>query len=119
MLHRKFHIQPKDKIALILSGGNIDITMLSVIIEKGLLKSKRKMKLQVVLVDKPGSLQGLTDILSSVGANIVQAEYDRTSVMLKYGDALITLALETKGEEHQILIRNKLKAQGYVFNEIS
>ncbi|RDU61115.1 threonine ammonia-lyase [Helicobacter marmotae] len=119
VLHRKFHIQPKDKIALILSGGNIDITMLSVIIEKGLLKSKRKMKLQVVLVDKPGSLQGLTDILSSVGANIVQAEYDRTSVMLKYGDALITLALETKGEEHQILIRNKLKAQGYVFNEIS
>ena len=93
--------------------------MLSVIIEKGLLKSNRKMKLKVVLVDKPGSLQGLTNILSSVGANIVQVEYDRTSVMLKYGDALITLALETKGEEHKTIIREKLKAHNYTFSEIN
>lgn len=119
VLHNKFAIKPNDKIGLILSGGNIDITMLSVIIEKGLLKSNRKMRLKVVLVDKPGSLQGLTDILSSVGANIVQVEYDRTSVMLKYGDALITLGLETKGEEHKALIREKLKASGYTFSEIS
>lgn len=119
VLHKKFKINPTDNIAILLSGGNIDITMLSVIIEKGLLKSNRKMKLKIVLVDKPGSLQGLTDILSSVGANIVQVEYDRTSVMLKYGDALITLALEIKGEEHKNLIRDKLKEHGYVFNEIN
>ena len=119
VLHKKFKIGANEKIALVLSGGNIDITMLSVIIEKGLLKSNRKMKLKVVLVDKPGSLQGLTNILTSVGANIVQVEYDRTSVMLKYGDALITLALETKGEEHKALIREKLKANHYAFSEIS
>ena len=118
ILHKKFALKPNDKVALVLSGGNIDITMLNVIIEKGLLKSNRKMKLEVVLVDKPGSLQGLTDILTQVGANIVEVEYDRTSVMLKYGDALITLALETKGKEHKSLIREQLKSKGYAFSEI-
>lgn len=113
VLHKKFSFSQSDKIALLLSGGNIDITMLNVIIEKGLLKSNRKMKLEVVLVDKPGSLQGLTDILSKVGANIVQIEYDRTSVMLKYGDALVTMALETKGQEHKEQIRQSLKNYGY------
>ncbi len=119
VLHKKFSFSQKDKIALVLSGGNIDITMLNVIIEKGLLKSNRKMKLEVVLIDKPGSLQGLTDILSKVGANIVQIEYDRTSVMLKYGDALVTMALETKGQEHKEQIRQSLKNYGYFFNEIN
>lgn len=119
VLHKKFSFSQSDKIALVLSGGNIDITMLNVIIEKGLLKSNRKMKLEVVLIDKPGSLQGLTDILSKVGANIVQIEYDRTSVMLKYGDALVTMALETKGEEHKEQIRENLKNYGYFFNEIN
>ena len=119
VLHKKFSFSQKDKIALVLSGGNIDITMLNVIIEKGLLKSNRKMKLEVVLIDKPGSLQGLTNILSKVGANIVQIEYDRTSVMLKYGDALVTMALETKGEEHKEQIRENLKNYGYFFNEIN
>ena len=119
VLHKKFSFSQSDKIALVLSGGNIDITMLNVIIEKGLLKSNRKMKLEVVLIDKPGSLQGLTDILSKVGANIVQIEYDRTSVMLKYGDALVTMALETKGQEHKEQIRQSLKNYGYFFNEIN
>ncbi|TLD92223.1 threonine ammonia-lyase [Helicobacter magdeburgensis] len=119
VLHKKFSFSQSDKIALVLSGGNIDITMLNVIIEKGLLKSNRKMKLEVVLIDKPGSLQGLTDILSKVGANIVQIEYDRTSVMLKYGDALVTMALETKGQEHKEQIRQSLTNYGYFFNEIN
>ena len=119
VLHKKFSFSQKDKIALVLSGGNIDITMLNVIIEKGLLKSNRKMKLEVVLIDKPGSLQGLTNILSKVGANIVQIEYDRTSVMLKYGDALVTMALETKGQEHKEQIRQSLTNYGYFFNEIN
>lgn len=118
ILHNKIKLNSKDKVALVLSGGNIDITMLNVIIEKGLLKSNRKMKFEVVLVDKPGSLQKLTDILSKMGANIVQIEFDRTSVMLKYGDALVTMALEIKGEEHKNSIRAELSQNGYQFSEI-
>lgn len=106
------------KIALPLSGGNIDVTMLSIIIEKGLLKSSRKMNLMVTLVDKPGSLTRLTEIFRECYANIVQIDYDRNSVQLDFGDANITIALETKGEAHQEEIRMMLKSNGYRFKEL-
>ena len=91
--------------------------MLSVIIEKGLLKSYRKMKLIVTLVDKPGSLMRLTEILKIAQANIVQIGYDRTSLDLKFGDAYVSIALETKGKSHQEEIKELLHKNGYTFEE--
>lgn len=117
LMHRKFHYAKDTKTGIIISGGNIDVGMLSVIIEKGLIKSHRKMKLLVTLIDKPGALRGLTDILEEVNANIIQIDYDRTSTTLSYGDANVTLALETKGVEHQDEIRDELKKSKYRFQE--
>jgi threonine dehydratase len=117
ILHNKIDISGKN-VALILSGGNIDVTMLSVIIEKGLLKSNRKIKLMVTLMDKSGALNGLTNLLSDCSANIVQIDYDRTSVNLEYGDANVTLAMETKGIEDIEKIREVLIANGYKYIEI-
>ena len=117
IMHHKIHYTSKSKIATILSGGNIDVQMLSLIIEKGLIKAHRKMKLIVTLIDKPGALRGLTDILADVGANIIQIDYDRTSTSLSYGDANVTLALETKGDEHQHIVRTRLKEENYRFIE--
>ncbi len=117
LLYEKVALASDAKIAVVLSGGNIDVTMLSVIIEKGLIKSYRKMKLIVTLVDKPGSLMKLTEILASVGANIVQIGYDRTSASLAYGDANVSIGLETKGKEHQEQIRSLLTQHGYRFYE--
>ena len=117
LLHDKLDVPKGSKIGIVLSGGNIDVTMLSLIIEKGLMKSARKMKLQVLLVDKPGALQDFTGILTDVGANIVQIGYDRTSTDLEFGDAHVSVALETKGVEHQELIRQKLKEGGFAFRE--
>ncbi len=91
--------------------------MLSVIIEKGLIKSYRKMKLIVTLIDKPGSLMKLTQLLASVSANIVQIGYDRTSAKLAFGDANVSIGLETKGKEHQEQIRSLLTQHGYRFYE--
>jgi threonine dehydratase len=91
--------------------------MLSLIIEKGLMKSARKMKLRVTLVDKPGALMKFTEILREAGANIVHIGYDRTSIDLEYGDAHVSVALETKGEAHQEEIRAKLKQNGFAFSE--
>ena len=116
LLHNKLPNVKGQKIALVLSGGNMDVTLLSVIIEKGLLKSHRKMKLTVTLVDKPGSLKHFTEILQELNANIVHISYDRTSVSLDYGDANVTVHLETKGEQHQELIKNALKNEGYLRN---
>ena len=117
LLHGKIDLPKGSKVAIVLSGGNIDVTMLSLIIEKGLMKSARKMKLLVTLVDKPGALQALTEILSEIGANIVQIGYDRTSTDLEFGDAHVSVSLETKGKEHQAEIRERLKEGGFPFKE--
>jgi threonine dehydratase len=117
LLHNKINLPKGSKVGIVLSGGNIDVTMLSLIIEKGLMKSARKMKLIVTLIDKPGALQSFTQILKDVGANIVQIGYDRTSIDLEFGDAHVSVALETKGEEHQALIRKKLNEDGFTFKE--
>jgi threonine dehydratase len=118
LLHGKIDLPKGSKVGIVLSGGNIDVTMLSLIIEKGLMKSARKMKLQVILVDKPGALQDFTGILTDVGANIVQIGYDRTSTDLEFGDAHVSVALETKGVEHQNVIRHKLTEAGFSFKEV-
>jgi threonine dehydratase len=117
MMHHKLpHLEGKN-VAIVLSGGNMDVTLLSVIIEKGLIKSNRKMKLTVTLVDKPGSLMKLTELLERLSANIVHIAYDRTSTDLDYGDANVTIHLETKGEEHQSEIRDLLSRNGYLSSE--
>ena len=117
LLHGKIDLPKGSKIGIVLSGGNIDVTMLSLIIEKGLMKSARKMKLLVTLIDKPGALQSFTQILTDIGANIVQIGYDRTSTDLEFGDAHVSVSLETKGIEHQEQIRKELNKGGFSFKE--
>lgn len=117
IMHEKVEIEDS-KVCAVVSGGNIDVTMLSQIIEKGLVKSSRKMNLIVTLMDKPGSLTRLTEIFRDCSANIVQIDYDRNSVKLEFGEAHVTIALETKGEEHQKQIRENLKQNGYRFKQI-
>ncbi|WP_086268715.1 MULTISPECIES: threonine ammonia-lyase [Campylobacter] len=117
ILESKFEFKKGSKIGAILSGGNIDVQTLSVIIEKGLLKSYRKMIINVTLIDKPGALMALGDVLRIAGANIVKIDYDRFSTKLSYGDAKITITLETKGKEHQDTIEKALKDAGYEFTQ--
>ena len=118
LLHGKLNLEKGSKVGIVLSGGNIDVTMLSLIIEKGLVKSSRKMKLSVVMVDKPGSLMMFTKLLTNADANIVHIGYDRTSVALEFGDAVVSVSLETKGIEHQEEVRNVLRENGFEFEEL-
>lgn len=117
IMHEKIDIEDS-KVCALISGGNIDVTMLAQIIEKGLVKSNRKMNLVVTLMDKPGALTHLTEIFKECSSNIVKIDYDRNSVKLEFGEAHVTIALETKGDEHQKLIREKLKQNGYRFKQI-
>lgn len=114
LLHHRLESLEGKNVAVVLSGGNMDVTLLSVIIEKGLLKSHRKMKITVTLVDKPGSLMRFTQILQELNANIVHIAYDRTSISLDYGDANVTVHMETKGKQHQEEIKQALKKEGYL-----
>ena len=115
LMHHKIKFSSPKKVGVVISGGNIDVTMLNLIIEKGLIKSYRKMKLIVTLIDKPGSLMKLTEILSEVRANIVSIGYDRTDVNLAFGDANVSIAVETKGLEHQEEIKKALFKNGFRF----
>lgn len=117
LLHHKLEHLENKKVGVVLSGGNMDVTLLSIIIEKGLIKSGRKMKLTVTLIDKPGALMQLTRMLQDLNANIVHIEYDRTSTSLAYGDANVTIHLETKGKTHQDQIRSLLKEHRYLSSE--
>ena len=118
LMHDKIKFKKGAKIGVVLSGGNIDVQVLSIIIEKGLIKSHRKMTLQITLVDKPGALMSLTDSLKSANANIVKIDYDRFSTRLDYGDASITITLETKGLEHQEKIKEVLEKSGFSFSQL-
>ncbi|MGB6328646.1 MAG: threonine ammonia-lyase [Halarcobacter sp.] len=117
IMHDKIELEAS-KVCAVVSGGNIDVTMLAQIIEKGLVKSNRKMNLIVTLMDKPGALMHLTDVFTQCSTNIVQIDYDRNSVKLEFGEALVTISLETKGEAHQKEIREKLKQNSYRFKQI-
>ncbi len=118
LMHDKIKTTKNEKIALVLSGGNIDVNTLSLIIEKGLAKSHRKLKLVITLIDKPGSLMELTQIFKDTAANIVSIDYDRTASDLAYGDANITITLESKGKEHQEIIKEALRAKKFKFSAL-
>ncbi len=115
LLHHKIKFGSPKKVGVVISGGNIDVTMVNLIIEKGLLKSHRKMKMVVTLVDKPGALMKLTEILAEKKANIVSIGYDRTDLNLAIGDANVSVALETRGVEHQEAIKRALHKNGFRF----
>jgi len=75
------------------------------------------MKLVVTLIDKPGALETFSKLMRQAQANIVQIGYDRTSTDLEFGDAHVSVSLETKGKEHQEEIRRILRDNGYEFKE--
>lgn len=118
IMHDKITTKKGEKVATVLSGGNIDVNTLSLIIEKGLAKSHRKMKLVITLIDKPGSLMELAGIFKDTAANIVSIDYDRTASDLAYGDANIIITLESKGKEHQEMIKEALKVKKFKFSVV-
>jgi threonine dehydratase len=104
------------KVVLILSGGNIDLTLLSRMIETGLTKAGRRLRLNVKISDRTGSLHRLTGVIAEAGANIIQAIHDRSEPFTKMDETGVELTLETKGAEHskkiiQDLQRHCLRVQ--------
>lgn len=94
----KFHCV--GKVAAILSGGNIDVTVLSNIIDKGLLKAGRRVKIRTVIEDKPGRLNRLLKIISDCEANVVSIQHDRAHLEAGIGFAMMELVLETQDRDH-------------------
>lgn len=103
----------KGPVCLIVSGGNIDVTLLERIIERGLLRSGRLLRLSVIIADYPGALAGLTAEVGILGANILHIVHDRLSSDLPISRTRVDLSLETRGNDHNRKIIAALKKKGY------
>lgn len=99
--------------AVLVCGGNIDVSLLAKIIERGLVKDGRRMRLRIHLTDRPGALHQLTRLLADQRANIVQTSHDRAYYGVNLGDTVIDLTLETRGDSHIRAILEALAAEGY------
>jgi threonine dehydratase len=99
--------------AVLVGGGNIDVTLLSRIIERGLVKDGRLVRLRIVLLDKPGALHDLTRLVASQRANIIDILHNRAYYGVNLGDTVIDITMETRGPQHVAELLAALTAEGY------
>jgi threonine dehydratase len=104
--------------AAILSGGNIDVTVLANIIERGMVKDGRLIRLRITLNDHPGGLQRLTNVIAQNRANIVEVVHNRTYYGVELGAAKIDVTMETRGAAHAEDVMRSLRAAHYVFERV-
>jgi threonine dehydratase len=106
------------KVAVLVCGGNMDVTLLSRIIERGLVKDGRLVRLRVHLPDYPGALHKVTGILANHRANIVETSYDRAYYGVNLGDTAIDITMETRGPDHIAELLSALEAGGYAHERV-
>lgn len=117
LINRKTPLTGK-KVAVLVCGGNIDVSLLSRIMERGLVKDGRLVRLRVHLPDYPGALHRLTGILAQHRANIVETSYDRAYYGVNLGDTAIDITMETRGPDHIAELLSALSASGYTHERI-
>jgi threonine dehydratase len=101
------------RVGVVLSGGNIDMLVLASIIERGLARSRRLVRLRVQLPDRPGALADVTRILAESGANVIEISHERSFGRVPLKEAQVEFVLSTRGGEHLGEIRAALAAGGY------
>lgn len=112
LVYRKNLIKNK-KVAVIVSGGNIDVNFMSRIIEKGLVKTGRNVKLTTIMSDKPGSLQHFLSIIAENKANVISIHHDRLDPDIPLDKAQVDVVLETQSSDHVKELISNLKKHGY------
>jgi threonine dehydratase len=108
----KVDLQGKKAVCL-LSGGNIDVTILSRVIARGLLMSGRSYHLTIELQDKPGQLVGVSNIVASLGGNVTAVHHEHTNPGSAVNGCYLSLELETRNFEHIEQIRTALTDAGF------
>ena len=111
-MFNKFPIQGKKVVSLI-SGGNIDVTSLSRVIERGLMKSGRSSSLLIELIDKPGQLKDVSRIIAEYGGNVTSVHHERAGDTESVNGCYLRIAMETRNYEHVQEIVQALKKEGF------
>ena len=117
IVQSKTNLHHRRTVALV-CGGNIDVTLLAKIIERGLVKDGRLLRIRVYLQDRPGALHQLTQILARERANIVETLHNRAYYGVSLGETVIDVTLETRGATHITAISQALREAGFHFERI-
>lgn len=112
-MFNKVPIKGKKTICLV-SGGNIDVTILSRVITRGLGKSGRMLALTIDLYDQPGQLSGVCGVIAQLGGNIISVNHERTDASAQVNGCTLRVVMETRNAEHIDAIRRGLVEAGYV-----
>ena len=108
----KVPVKGKNTVCVV-SGGNIDVTILSRVISRGLLKTGRLCKLSIELMDKPGQLRDVSTIIASCGANVVSVNYEHAGKGSNVNDCVLTIEMETKNSTHIKEVEKALTKAGF------
>jgi len=111
MFH-KINLEGKNVVCIV-SGGNIDVSILNRVITRGLIMSGRKHTLTIALVDKPGQLQGVSEIISRCGANVVAVHHDSSDPNMAINSCFLKIVMETKDAAQVEQIRAELTRNGF------
>lgn len=103
-------------IAVLVSGGNLDVNLLARIIEQGMVRDGRRLRLRILLPDYPGALEGLTAVISKARANIVETSYNRAHYGVSLNEAAIDITMETRGRDHATELLAALTSARYEFS---
>jgi len=117
VVQTKVNLRGRRTVAVI-SGGNIDVTLLAKIIERGLVKDGRLLRMRVSLQDRPGALLGLTQILARERANIVETVHNRSYYGVSLGETVIDVTVETRGASHITAISHALREAGFAIERV-
>jgi threonine dehydratase len=118
VLQKRTSLPAFTRTAVIVGGGNIDVTLLSRIIERGLVQDGRLIRLRIHLLDKPGALAELTQIIAAHRANIVDTLHNRAYYGVNLGDTVIDITMETRGREQVEELVAALTAAGYKHSRV-
>lgn len=105
-------------LGVLVSGGNIDVSLLSRIIERGLVKDGRLVRIRIHLPDHPGALQRLSTVIAAQKANIVETSFSRAHYGVVLGDTAIDITMETRGPGHITDLKAALQSQGYELEQV-
>jgi len=112
LMHRRVRGLDGRRVVSVVSGGNIDVNLIARIIERGLVKDGRLVRISVALMDKPGQLAIVSGIIAGCRANVIEVHHTRAFAS-RFGDTTLQLTLETRGTEHVEEILSALRQHGY------
>ena len=112
LMHHKLPGLEGTRVCSVISGGNIDVNVVARVIERGLVKDGRLVRINIRLLDKPGQLTIVSGIISGLRANVIEVHHSR-AFSERFGDTTLLLTLETRGPEHVEEILGGLRERGY------